>query len=57
MMCAIYYVLVPLAVGLGLGVAGVLTGPLGARGWSARTFTLSGKATPALAFTLLTTTI
>lgn len=55
MMCAIYYVLVPLAVGL--GVAGVLTGPLGERGWSARTFTLSGKATPALAFALLATTI
>jgi len=73
MMCAIYYVLiylqvargiasssaglflVPLAVGL--GVAGLLTGPLGARGWSARTFTLSGTATAAFAFALLATTI
>jgi EmrB/QacA subfamily drug resistance transporter len=73
MMCAIYYVLVylqvargiasssaglylvPLAVGL--AAAGLITGPLTARGWSARTFTLSGTATAALAFALLATTI
>jgi MFS family permease len=72
MMCAIYYVLVylqvargiasssaglylvPLAVGL--AASGLLTGPLTARGWSARTFTVSGTATTALAFALLATT-
>ncbi|MET8248323.1 MFS transporter [Streptomyces sp. NPDC005202] len=72
MMCAIYFVLiylqvargvasssaglylVPLAVGL--TAAGLLSGPLTARGWSARTFTVSGTATAALAFALLATT-
>ncbi|WP_435879793.1 MFS transporter [Streptomyces prunicolor] len=68
MMCAIYYVLIYLQVARGiasssaglflvpLAVAGLLTGPLGVRGWSARTFTLSGTATTALAFALLATT-
>ncbi len=72
MMCAIYYVLVylqvargissssaglylvPLAVGL--TAVGLLAGPLGARGWSARTFTVSGTVTTAVAFALLATT-
>jgi len=72
MMCAIYYVLIYLQVargiasssaGLylaplaaGLAAAGLLTGPLTAHGWSARTFTISGTATTALAFALLATT-
>ncbi|MGW5128180.1 MFS transporter [Streptomyces sp. NPDC004069] len=72
MMCAIYYVLIYLQVArgvssssaglylvpmaVGLAVSGTLTGPLGARGWSARTFTISGTATSALAFALLATT-
>ncbi|MER6917615.1 MFS transporter [Streptomyces spiralis] len=73
MMCAIYYVLIYLQVTrgvtsssaglylvpmtLGLTLSGSLTGPLSARGWSARTFTVSGTATTALAFVLLATTI
>ncbi|WP_037615428.1 MFS transporter [Streptomyces aureus] len=72
MMCAIYYVLVYLQVArgiasssaglylvpmaLGLAASGMLTGPLAARGWSARTFTVCGTATTALAFVLLATT-
>lgn len=72
MMCAIYYVLVYLQIArgiasssaglylvpmaVGLAAAGLLTGPLTARGWSARTFTVSGTATAALAFALLATT-
>ncbi|WNM36219.1 MFS transporter [Streptomyces sp. Li-HN-5-11] len=72
MMCAIYYVLIYLQVargissssaGLylvplaaGLAATGLLTGPLTARGWSARTFTVSGTVTTALAFVLLATT-
>ncbi|WP_167455646.1 MFS transporter [Streptomyces populi] len=72
MMCAIYYVLVYLQVArgiasssaglylvpmaLGLAASGMLTGPLTARGWSARTFTVCGTATTALAFVLLATT-
>ncbi|MGW0878969.1 MFS transporter [Streptomyces sp. NPDC002671] len=73
MMGAIYYVLIylqlvrglssssaglyliPLAVGL--SATGLLSGPLTARGWTARTFTISGTATTALAFVLLATTI
>ncbi|GAA3073160.1 MFS transporter [Streptomyces glomeratus] len=71
MMCTIYYVLiylqvargiasssaglylVPMAVGL-TGV-GLLSGRLTARGWSARTFTVSGTATTALALLAATT--
>ncbi|MGW3029652.1 MFS transporter [Streptomyces sp. NPDC001178] len=72
MMCAIYYVLIYLQVargitsssaGLylvpmaaGLATVGLLTGPLTARGWTARTFTLTGTATSAVAFALLATT-
>ncbi|MFL4949524.1 MFS transporter [Streptomyces sp. MMS24-I31] len=72
MMCAIYYVLIYLQVArhvasssaglylvpmaVGLTAAGLLTGPLTARGWTARTFTVCGAATGALAFALLATT-
>ncbi|MDX6361934.1 MAG: hypothetical protein QOC85_937 [Streptomyces sp.] len=72
MMCAIYYVLVYLQVargvpsssaGLyllpmaaGMTAVGLLSGRLTERGWSARTFTISGTATTLLAFVLLATT-
>lgn len=72
MTCAIYYVLIYLQIArgvasssaglyllpmaIGTGTAGLLSGRLGARGWSARTFTLSGTATTALAFALLAAT-
>ena len=46
--------LIPMAVGL--SATGLLGGPLGARGWTARTFTISGTVTTALAFVLLATT-
>jgi len=73
MMGAIYYVLIYLQVvrgvasssaGLyllpmaaGLSATGLLSAPLAARGWTTRTFTISGTATTALAFVLLATTI
>jgi EmrB/QacA subfamily drug resistance transporter len=47
--------LIPMAVGL--SATGLLSGPLTARGWTARTFTISGTATTALTFVLLATTI
>ncbi|MFI6490296.1 hypothetical protein [Streptomyces sp. NPDC050564] len=69
MMCAIYYVLVYLQIvrgvasssaglylifmAVGMSTAGLLSGRLTMRGWSARTFTLSGTATTALAFAAL----
>ncbi|MFD4550619.1 MFS transporter [Streptomyces sp. NPDC058466] len=72
MMCAIYYVLIYLQIArgltsssaglyllpmaVGMATAGLLTGRLTARGWSARTFTLSGTATTALAFAFLAAT-
>ena len=72
MMCAIYYVLIYLQVARGMGssaaglyllpmavgmsATGLLSGPLTARGWTARTFTISGTAATALAFVLLATT-
>jgi EmrB/QacA subfamily drug resistance transporter len=46
--------LIPMAVGL--SATGLLSGPLGARGWTARTFTISGTVTAALAFVLLAAT-
>ena len=45
--------LLPMAAGM--TAVGLLSGPLAARGWSARTFTVSGTATAALAFGLLAT--
>lgn len=72
MMGAIYYVLIYLQVvrgitsssaglyllpmAVGMSATGLLSGPLTARGWTARTFTVSGTATTALAFVLLATT-
>jgi predicted MFS family arabinose efflux permease len=72
MMCAIYYVLVYLQVARGLGsssaglyllpmaagmtAVGLVSGRLTGLGWSARTFTISGTATSALAFVCLATT-
>ncbi|MET7702371.1 MFS transporter [Streptomyces sp. NPDC005485] len=72
MMCAIYYVLIYLQVARGIGsssaglyllpmavgmsATGLLSGPLAARGWTARTFTVSGTLTTALTFVLLATT-
>ncbi|MFE0099084.1 MFS transporter [Streptomyces sp. NPDC059009] len=71
MMCVIYYVLlylqvargisssaaglylIPMAVGM--TAVGLLSGRLAERGWSARTFTVSGTLTSALAFGLLAT--
>jgi EmrB/QacA subfamily drug resistance transporter len=47
--------LLPMAVGM--SATGLLAGPLTARGWTARTFTISGTATAALAFVLLATAI
>jgi hypothetical protein len=41
---------------VGLSATGLLSGPLGARGWTARTFTISGTVTAALAFVLLAAT-
>jgi hypothetical protein len=41
---------------VGLTTAGLLSGPLTRRGWSARTFMVGGTATTALAFVLLATT-
>jgi hypothetical protein len=46
--------LIPMAVGL--SATGLLGGPLGARGWTARTFTISGSLTTVVAFLLLATT-
>ncbi|MFF4508340.1 MFS transporter [Streptomyces sp. NPDC001401] len=73
MMGAIYYVLIYLQIvrglssssaglyllpmAVGMSAAGLLSGPLAARGWTSRTFTISGTATTALAFVLLATTI
>ncbi|GGN67173.1 hypothetical protein GCM10011579_039420 [Streptomyces albiflavescens] len=72
MMGAIYYVLIYLQVvrgitsssaglylipmAVGLSATGLLSGPLTTRGWTTRTFTISGTATTALAFVLLATT-
>ena len=72
MLGAIYYVLIYLQVvrgitsssaglyllpmAVGLSATGLLSGPLTARGWTARTFTVSGTATTALAFVLFATT-
>ncbi|MFG2434821.1 MFS transporter [Streptomyces sp. NPDC048508] len=72
MMCAIYYVLIYLQVARGIGsssaglyllpmaagmtAVGILSGRLTDRGWSARTFTISGTVTTALAFVALSTT-
>ncbi|MEW2161481.1 MFS transporter [Streptomyces sp. NPDC007084] len=69
MMCAIYYVLVYLQVARGIGASaaglyllpmaagmtavGILSGRLTERGWSARTFTISGTVTTLLAFVAL----
>ncbi|MEU1119098.1 MULTISPECIES: MFS transporter [unclassified Streptomyces] len=71
MMCVIYYVLVYLQIARGVSsssaglyllpmaagmtAVGLLSGRLAARGWSARTFTVSGTATAAVAFGLLAT--
>ncbi|MFF4256518.1 MFS transporter [Streptomyces sp. NPDC001663] len=73
MMGAIYYVLIYLQIvrglssssaglyllpmAVGMSATGLLAGPLSARGWTSRTFTISGTATAALAFVLLATTI
>ncbi|WP_428934931.1 MFS transporter [Streptomyces sp. ACT015] len=46
--------LVPMA--LGLAVSGALTGPLAARGWTARTSAIAGTATASAAFALLALT-
>ncbi|MCI3274534.1 MFS transporter [Streptomyces cylindrosporus] len=72
MMGAIYYVLIYLQLvrgissssaglyllpmAIGMSAAGLLAGPLTARGWTPRTFTVSGTATTAAAFVLLATT-
>ncbi|MFD4632286.1 MFS transporter [Streptomyces sp. NPDC058284] len=71
MMCVIYYVLVYLQVARGVSsssaglyllpmaagmtAVGLLSGRLATRGWSARTFTIGGTATTAVAFALLAT--